>query len=112
MEKPHYSGIYTITNIANGKIYIGQAIDIFDRWIEHKCSLRNQYFENDRLQKAWNKYGEESFKFEVLEQWDKEFLDSMEHYWCLLLKSHNRKYGYNLRPTHPNGKGEEEKDLK
>lgn len=102
--KRRYSGIYTITNISNGKIYVGQAINMFYRWSEHRCSLRNKYFENDRLQKAWNKYGEKSFIFEVLVECEERFLNSEEHYWATILKSHNREYGYNLRPTNPEGK--------
>lgn len=110
--KHQYSGIYTITNISNGKIYVGQAINVFSRWTEHKCSLRNNYCENGRLQNAWNKYGESSFIFEVLVECEKEFLSSEEHYWATILNTHHRDFGYNLRPTHPEGKVNRRKGFK
>lgn len=59
--------IYKITNTINKKAYIGvttQANPSF-RWINHKSSIRcNRGC--PLLQKAFKKYGEESFRFEVL----------------------------------------------
>jgi len=34
-------GIYKITNLINGKIYIGQSLDIFHRWSKHSQILSN-----------------------------------------------------------------------
>jgi len=31
------------------------------------------------------------------------YICSQEHYWCLMLNTHDRKYGYNILPTHPEG---------
>ena len=36
-------GIYKITNILNGKIYIGQSVDIEKRWSTHRAELKNNY---------------------------------------------------------------------
>ena len=33
---------------------------------------------------------------------EKENAYSEEHYWCNLLNSHNREFGYNIAPTNPN----------
>lgn len=33
------SGIYKITNLVNGKLYIGSAVKIQRRWIEHRAQL-------------------------------------------------------------------------
>ena len=33
-------GIYKIENIVNGKVYIGQSIDIYNRWQNHKTKLK------------------------------------------------------------------------
>ncbi len=93
--------VYTITNTVNGKMYVGYSNKPKGRKIEHWWELKNNIHKNDRLQKAWNKYGEQSFTFEILDTYEEKYLPSMEHYWCNLLQSHNRKYGYNLRPTHP-----------
>lgn len=98
------SGIYTITNLVNGKIYIGYSVNIQRRWEEHICSLNGQYHENSKLQKAWNKYGKKSFIHELLVECEEQFLASEEHYWCNLLNVHNDKFGYNIRPTTPYNK--------
>ena len=65
-------GIYSITNTLNNKRYIGYSIDIQRRWATHKRDLKNNKHENDHLQKAYNKYGEDAFKFEIIEECTKE----------------------------------------
>lgn len=61
------SGIYIITNIGNGHKYIGSAINIKNRFKRHKKDLRHNRHHSQYLQRAWNRYGPENFKFEVLE---------------------------------------------
>lgn len=58
------SGIYTIKNIINGKIYIGSAVNIEKRLYAHKWALQGSNHCNIHLQRAWDKYGESSFSFE------------------------------------------------
>lgn len=60
-------GIYKITNVKNGKIYIGSAKNFKKRAYQHVSSLRNQRHQNKHLQASWNKWGEDAFLFEVLE---------------------------------------------
>ena len=36
MAREKICGIYKIENLVNGKVYIGQSVDIYKRWIEHK----------------------------------------------------------------------------
>jgi group I intron endonuclease len=60
--------IYRITNMANGKYYIGSADSFARREWQHKYDLKRGVHKNPRLQAAWNKYGEEMFVFEVLEE--------------------------------------------
>jgi GIY-YIG catalytic domain/NUMOD3 motif len=98
------TGIYTIENLINGKIYIGYATDIVDRWSDHRLKLRKNVHGNPHLQSAWNKHTESNFKFEILEECEEQFLYSQEHYWATTLNTHNRLCGYNERPTHPYGK--------
>lgn len=102
--KPKYSGIYKITNKLNGKIYVGESVNIYLRWNEHRCRLRNNYNDSEHLQNAWNKYGEENFEFEVIEKCKIEELKKREHYWVNLLKSNDRKKGYNIKLTNDEDK--------
>ena len=62
------SGIYKIENLVNGKSYIGQSSDINDRWRRHRSDLFRDGHENTHLQRAYNKYGEENFKYFILEE--------------------------------------------
>lgn len=96
-------GVYTITNIITRHIYVGCTKRTFNvRWGLHKRQLKTGIHNNTYLQRAWDMYGEENFLFEILEECKEEYLYSEEHYWATLLNVHNRKYGYNLKPTHPN----------
>lgn len=60
------SGIYQITCTANLVVYIGSAINLPTRWSMHRYQLRNGKHASRRLQRAWNKYGEGAFVFDVL----------------------------------------------
>jgi group I intron endonuclease len=60
--------IYRITNMANGKYYIGSADSFARREWQHKYDLKRGAHKNPKLQAAWNKYGADMFVFEVLEE--------------------------------------------
>jgi group I intron endonuclease len=61
------SGIYSIVNTVNGNRYVGSVVNIQKRWVHHQHKLRKNKHHNTHLQRAWNKYGEDVFCFEVLE---------------------------------------------
>jgi len=61
------SGIYEIRNKLNSHRYIGSSIDICKRFMSHKYSLWNNNHKSIKLQRAWNKYGEQHFEFNILE---------------------------------------------
>lgn len=95
------SGIYTIRNKVDNKIYVGASINIDKRLGEYKRELKGNYHKNKKLQRAYNQHGKEHFEFELLEECEERFLMSQENYWCNMFSSHDRKFGYNLDPTSP-----------
>lgn len=60
------SGVYEIVNLVNGKRYIGSSKNIFKRFCEHKKALLKNKHHSIALQRAWNKYGESNFQFNVI----------------------------------------------
>lgn len=61
------SGIYRIICIENGRSYYGSSVNIYKRWNTHKSLFRKGIHKNSIMQNAWNKYGEDSFQYELLE---------------------------------------------
>ena len=89
-------GIYMIRNKVNGKIYIGQAIEIEgSRWKRHRSELRGNYHGNEHLQRAWNKYGEKSFEFSILLECEENQLNTYEEYYIFELMTYDSRIGYN-----------------
>jgi group I intron endonuclease len=91
--------IYKIKNKVNGKFYIGSTLDYKDRWRDHINALRKQKHHSIHLQRAWNKYGEDNFEFEVIEFLDgvsNEELREREKYYLSTLKPYKREIGYNV----------------
>ena len=104
----NYSGIYKITNIITGKIYIGSSLNLYDRLIQHRNNLRINRHENNYLQLSYNKYGEENFRFTILEKFTKlkdnyfrDFILLKEQFYfdrLCNLNNNFRKFSYNIRP--------------
>lgn len=88
-------GIYMIQNLVNGKMYIGQAVDIEDRWGRHKRELRGNYHINKHLQRSWNRYREENFEFSILLECEESQLNTFEEYCIFELMTYDRRVGYN-----------------
>jgi group I intron endonuclease len=93
------SGIYVITNEITKKFYVGSAKNIKKRNISHFYALRGNTHDNSLLQNAFNKYGEKSFQFTILEFCEIDKLIEREQYYIDHLQSCNREIGYNLSPT-------------
>lgn len=87
--------IYKITNIQNGKVYIGQTVQSFRiRMNEHKKKMRNGA--NFPLYNAMRKYGIENFTFEVIDNAaSQEELNTKEMFWIHQFNSEHPN-GYNL----------------
>lgn len=89
-------GIYRIKNLIDGKVYIGQSIDIERRRRNHFVSLRSGDHKNVFLQRAYKKYGEENFNLCIMEETCQDMLDVRECAWIKYYKSDQSVSGYNL----------------
>jgi hypothetical protein len=98
-------GVYQITNTITGDLYIGSTIRNFrDRWLSHRSDLRRQKHHNQRLQRAWNKYGEQAFAFSVVEVvTDKAYIIEAEQRW--LDVHYGKPSCYNFFPQARSGGG-------
>lgn len=88
-------GIYKITNTINNKYYIGQSKEIEKRWKRHKKDLDNDKHTNLHIKRAWDKYGQDNFTFEIIEECPENKLNEREIYWIAFYNSNNYNYGYN-----------------
>lgn len=61
------AGIYRIRNVLNGKCYVGSAVNIHQRWLEHRSMLNRGVHHSPHLQRSWARNGEASFVFEVID---------------------------------------------
>lgn len=88
--------VYRIVCFATGKCYVGQSHGRAKRrkW-QHFSDLRNKRHFNSKLQNAFNKYGETSFYFELLEKdIPLSEIDHREVYWIEQFNS--CRNGYNI----------------
>jgi group I intron endonuclease len=93
-------GVYKIINLLNDKLYVGSAMDLRHRKANHFSQLKLNKHINTHLQNAFNKYGEENFRFEIIEYVEeKEKLIEREQYWIDYYNVCNQKYGYNINPN-------------
>ena len=90
-------GIYQIVNLIDGKKYIGSSKNLYNRKSKHIYTLRTNSHRNCYLQRAFNKYGEANFSFEVIEFINtEEELLPREQYYIELYQVCDRDKGYNL----------------
>lgn len=92
--------VYKITNMKNGKLYIGSSVNCRRRINDHISALKNQRHSNSYLQRSWNKYGENMFVFELVEKvLDSEELRETEQKWMDYYESFKSEFGYNINPN-------------
>jgi group I intron endonuclease len=93
--------IYKIVNVRRDRIYVGHTSNLFKtRVYGHRYALKRNKHENARLQHAWNKYGIDAFRFEVLEQCDESQKLIREQFYIDTLKPY-----YNVAPVAGSRKG-------
>ena len=90
------SGIYKITCIKTGEIYIGKSVDIKSRWQQHcKSAFNCGTIAHSLLHTKMKQYGIENFTFELVEQVPKEQLSERESFYIDFYQS--KKVGLNER---------------
>lgn len=92
------TGIYLIENLANGKKYIGQSVDVEKRWKNHLSAAFNinEKVYGYPLYRAIRKYGKDNFKFSMIEECNKEELNDKEIYWIAkMVPEYNQTRGGN-----------------
>lgn len=91
-----HCGIYKITNIKNGMCYVGQAVNISDRWKQHiKRGMGAETPTRNKLYPAMLSVGVENFTFEIIEECSREQLNEKEDYWQEYFKA--KEFGYSIK---------------
>jgi group I intron endonuclease len=86
------SGVYALGCDVTSKTYIGCTKNFLRRLRVHVSRLRKNVHSNGKLQNAWNKYGERSFTFSIIEYTDNMY--TREKKWVGTFNSNLR--GMNL----------------
>ena len=93
--------IYKIVNLRRDRIYVGHTCDPFKKRIyNHRYALKRNKHENARLQYAWNKYGGDAFRFEMIEECEESQKLLREQFYIDTLKPY-----YNIAPVAGSRKG-------
>jgi group I intron endonuclease len=92
------AGIYQWRNSVNGRAYVGSAVNLDRRRQQHEKDLKRGAHVNQKLQRAWTKYGAEAFAWEVIEHvLDRAELLAREQFW--IDQKRCVSYGYNIAPV-------------
>lgn len=90
---------YEIKNLVNNDLYIGITTQPIRRKSTHFRKLKQNLHPNSILQNAFNKYGENNFIFNILEEKEYESIEEAYNHEAFLIKKHNSfNKGYNCNP--------------
>ena len=95
-DYPSLPTIYCFVNMINQKFYVGQTDNLQRRLMQHLRDLRANRDYCSLLQRAWNKYGEDNFKIEIVEFCKVYELDEKEELHIKEKQSMSFQNGYNL----------------
>lgn len=88
-------GIYKITNLKTKQVYIGQSVNISDRFKNHiRCGLGIDASPTNKLYNNMQETGVWNFTFEVLQTCTRDKLNEKERFWIEMYQSD--KIGMNL----------------
>lgn len=91
-----HTGIYKITNIENQMCYVGQAVNISDRFKQHiKRGIGAETPTRNKLYPAMLEFGVENFTFEIIEEVERSKLNERESYWQEYF--HAKDFGYSIK---------------
>ena len=90
------AGIYKITNLINGKVYVGQTIDYRRRRIGHLSALKLGNHHNKYLQSSYTKYGVNNFEMKLIKSCSKSELNDLEKHYIQELDCLHDAQGYNI----------------
>lgn len=85
-------GIYKITDLTTGRSYIGQSVDIKERFRQHIKSALSYKITN-MFYNTMQKSGVHNFTFEILEEVPRDKLNERETYWINFYKT--KEFGLN-----------------
>lgn len=90
-------GIYKIIHVDSGRTYVGQSVDIGNRWKQHaKRGAGADVLTANKLYPAMIEFGLESFHFEIVEEIeDTNKLNEAEKYWQDYFKA--QEFGYSIK---------------
>lgn len=88
------TGVYLIMNTVNGRLYVGSALRLRNRWKDHQRQLSQGRHHSRFLQRAWDKYGPQAFRFESQLYCNR---DNLLRYEQALIDFY--RPDYNSRPT-------------
>ena len=80
-DKATLCGIYKITNLTTGQAYIGQSVNIKERFRQHIKAGLSSASATNKLYSAMKQYGVENFTFMILEEVPREKLNEQEAFW-------------------------------
>lgn len=100
------TGVYCITHVPSGRIYIGSTATSFRyRWQKHLTALRAGVHHSSYLQRAYTKHGEAEFEFSVMEVAEPADCTSAEQWHLDRCRPYDHSRGFNILPNARSARG-------
>lgn len=109
-ESVKVSCIYKVTNIRNGKVYIGQTINFRKRLSDYMNAHKKHG--NKNIYSVIKEEGTENFTIEIIKRCSQKKLDYYENFYINQYKSYESEYGYNILKSNIGGNSRESRKRK